>query len=310
MSGDVTPVAPAVGSDQYDMRDVIGTLGRPSFEGELTRCLTQMFRAEGIYLFHGPLDGEQTIISLNAEGNDAAKAPLDFYLSHNIWRYDPAKSPGRHWTSPQPTLFRTNAEDSGNRELQSFLQTQQLSERVSVCGRGAGSMLGLCLLRSSKTGMFTEEEAFRLDMLRDVAFPLLARHFDLLREDRELPAAFNSLAVIEDCISTASMTIPKREAEVIARMLYGISAEGTALDLGIGKETVISYRKRFYTRIRISGFRELLIWYLGLFGAYRHRFHEAAEQDAVSLSSAYPASWMTFHRPGATDRDVAATAAQ
>jgi DNA-binding CsgD family transcriptional regulator len=48
-----------------------------------------------------------------------------------------------------------------------------------------------------------------------------------------------------------------RELDVVVRALYGLTAEGTALDLDIKTSSVITYRKRAYERLGISSLNEL-----------------------------------------------------
>jgi DNA-binding CsgD family transcriptional regulator len=71
--------------------------------------------------------------------------------------------------------------------------------------------------------------------------------------------------------------LPRREAEVCARILYGMSSVGIALDLSVSEETVKTYRKRAYQRLNIGSERELLTWYLARWSRWRgHRFELAA----------------------------------
>ena len=48
-----------------------------------------------------------------------------------------------------------------------------------------------------------------------------------------------------------------REREVCARATVGMSVEATALDLGIAKTSVMTYRKRSYQRLGITSVHEL-----------------------------------------------------
>lgn len=48
-----------------------------------------------------------------------------------------------------------------------------------------------------------------------------------------------------------------RELDVCARSLLGMTAEGTALELGIKQSSVVTYRKRAYARLGISSQSEL-----------------------------------------------------
>src|SRR5262249_55197346 len=76
-----------------------------------------------------------------------------------------------------------------------------------------------------------------------------------------LAPALSSLPAISQCLHDAG-ELSQRETDVCARILYGLSYYGIALDLGIGKESVMTYRKRAYKRLGIGSQRELLIWYL------------------------------------------------
>ena len=84
--------------------------------------------------------------------------------------------------------------------------------------------------------------------------------------------ALTALDEIENCI-VATSALPRREAEVSARILYGLSSVGIALDLSVSEETVKTYRKRAYQRLAIGSERELLTWYLARWSRWRgHRF--------------------------------------
>ncbi|MBG9388065.1 LuxR C-terminal-related transcriptional regulator [Caenimonas aquaedulcis] len=73
--------------------------------------------------------------------------------------------------------------------------------------------------------------------------------------------ALTSLPEIEACLA-ATRQFTGREAEVMARVLFGISTVGIAIDLGLSEQTVKSYRKRAYQRLSFGSERDLLNWYL------------------------------------------------
>src|SRR5207248_737958 len=105
-----------------------------------------------------------------------------------------------------------------------------------------------------------------------------AQHIEIQVGKPNLTPALTSLDEIQKCIRSAT-DLSRREAEVCARLLYGYSHCGIALDLGIGKETVMTYRKRSYQRLGIGSPRELLMWYLALWSA----LHGPAGTDDVDL---------------------------
>ncbi|MEM7283725.1 MAG: helix-turn-helix transcriptional regulator, partial [Pseudomonadota bacterium] len=43
-----------------------------------------------------------------------------------------------------------------------------------------------------------------------------------------------------------------RERQVCARIVLGMTSDGIAADLGVGSQTVLTYRKRAYARLDIS----------------------------------------------------------
>ena len=48
-----------------------------------------------------------------------------------------------------------------------------------------------------------------------------------------------------------------REIEVCVRIMLGITSEGIGIDLGISRNTVLTYRKRAYARLNISSQNQL-----------------------------------------------------
>jgi DNA-binding NarL/FixJ family response regulator len=83
-------------------------------------------------------------------------------------------------------------------------------------------------------------------------------------QHQDLSRALTSLDVIEKRLTQGEPELPRREMQVCARILYGMSSTGIALQLGIGEETVMTYRKRAYQRFGIACQRALLIRYLRL----------------------------------------------
>ncbi|MCL4680097.1 MAG: helix-turn-helix transcriptional regulator [Rhodocyclaceae bacterium] len=51
--------------------------------------------------------------------------------------------------------------------------------------------------------------------------------------------------------------LSRRELAVAARVLAGMTSEGIAADLGIGLQSVLTYRKRAYAKLGVCGQREL-----------------------------------------------------
>ena len=66
-----------------------------------------------------------------------------------------------------------------------------------------------------------------------------------------------SLEALKHRVESIERGLSERELEVCARALYGQSIEGTALELGIGRTSVATYRRRAYVKLGISCHNEL-----------------------------------------------------
>lgn len=58
-------------------------------------------------------------------------------------------------------------------------------------------------------------------------------------------------------LKTAAPQLSPREVEVCIRIMLGITSEGIGIDLGISRNTVLTYRKRAYARLNISSQNQL-----------------------------------------------------
>ncbi len=118
--------------------------------------------------------------------------------------------------------------------------------------------------------------------LRPRVYPHVRDRLLLCGRSADASFGLSVLAEIESCIEATS-ELPRREAEVCARILYGLSSVGISLDLSVTEETVKTYRKRAYQRLVIGSERELLTWYLACWSRWRgHRF----EKPSRSVSAA------------------------
>lgn len=139
---------------------------------------------------------------------------------------------------------------------------------ILVSGRKADAAYCVRILCSGLPDGPFDACVARIRDLAQILISLTARHADLAEKKPNLTPALCSLPEIQDCIS-ADTALSRREAEVCARVLYGMTSYGIALDLGIGKESVMTYRKRAYARLGIGSQRELLMWYLARWSEIR-----------------------------------------
>jgi DNA-binding CsgD family transcriptional regulator len=125
-------------------------------------------------------------------------------------------------------------------------------ERVSIIQRGADAWRVMNVARHASEGVFTDAEIEALVGVACLALPMLPF-------GRERPCALGQLSVaqLEHRFACRFAELTERERQVCARAAIGMSVEATAIDLGIAKTSVLTYRRRAYLRLHVSSHYQL-----------------------------------------------------
>ena len=134
--------------------------------------------------------------------------------------------------------------------------------QVSLHLRENGRTITLSAFRRGEGSGFNEAELKRLSRSADLLMAFVVRHNEL---NPLAPRAAQGLSVGQATalVRTLGANLPRRELEVCARILRGQTMEAVALDLGIGVSSAITYKRRAYTRLGITGTAELFARCLG-----------------------------------------------
>jgi DNA-binding CsgD family transcriptional regulator len=150
-------------------------------------------------------------------------------------------------------MQRVRPSEIGSAEFRRrFFDDAGIIERVSILQRGATQWRAINLARQRSDGYFTDAELGNIIGLAGLALPML-----MLDRDGSQQDAYLDLSQLEARFATLFPELPQREREVCARAARGMSVEATALDLRIGKASVLTYRRRAYYRLRVSSPIEL-----------------------------------------------------
>lgn len=125
-------------------------------------------------------------------------------------------------------------------------------ERVSVIQRGVDSWRVMNVARHASDGCFSESELGILVGLACLVLPMLP--LNRRRQAAPLPL---TVAQLEERFASRHPSLTLRERQVCSRAAIGMSVEATALDLGIAKTSVLTYRQRAYQRLRVTSPFEL-----------------------------------------------------
>ncbi|MBB4641453.1 helix-turn-helix transcriptional regulator [Rhizorhapis suberifaciens] len=245
---------------------VIDSVGTESFAPNLLKYLDQALGGVDHCALYR-LDGERPtkLGAASLTGSDNCDGAVDVYLSGH-WHGDPLMQKIRDMPfHRQPALTRMDLDclpPSGLRDL--VFRRLDGKDRLMLSSSRGHRRIGCSMVRSDPRGMMPDDRVDAVVETADLVVTMVAKHAELSTRREAFEEALASTAEIAATMSKARVKLTNREVEVCARTLFGLSSHSTGLELGIGEESVKTYRKRAYQRIGISSARELLVWYLGI----------------------------------------------
>jgi DNA-binding CsgD family transcriptional regulator len=251
----------ADGAPEAALARLVDCLGQERFGPALAGFLNALCGADHFAAFRMGPDELREVAACCVNPERTARDRVESYVRQGLWRDDPAMTAAQRCVDgPGPTIIHVDFSDHGYVDLRPRVYPH-VCDRILLCGRAAGGAFGLSVLRTDAHTPFGDDEIERLGRAAELLVTMLAKHADVCQGRPNVARALTNLPHIEDCI-VATSDLPRREAEVCARILYGLSSVGIALDLSVSEETVKTYRKRAYQRLSIGSERELLTWYL------------------------------------------------
>jgi DNA-binding CsgD family transcriptional regulator len=229
-------------------------LDGPGFETAVNAALAEIVPSARLYMFEG--DGRLGPTQLRLARCEPNIQPyLDAY-ERQYERTDPVREAVDFLPRSETVLMRLVPDDIRQIGFRNrFFDACEIVERNSLVQRTtAGGWRCMSISRNSATGPCSERELSHFVALAQLLLPMMSRHWG---HDSAAMTPKMSIAEIEQRFADRFPELSRREREVCARAALGVSVEGTALDLGIAGTSVLTYRKRAYARLSVSGPYEL-----------------------------------------------------
>lgn len=228
------------------------SVGRPTFGRELFGLARAATGCDQIIIFHGPPGRPQSCYMRMGTRMPPLwrnRKYLDYY-----WKNDPLSAYEAHKVRDGRSMVLLDREQIPDAEYRddcfvaenlksraSVLHTQDsITTRFNIYFEGDGAF-------SSNTVSFLSESA-------DVLYMLLKR--DGIGAAVHAPGTGQE--DMRERLDRLALGLTRREIEVCVNIARGLTSEGIALELGISINTVLTYRKRAYARLRISSQNELM----------------------------------------------------
>lgn len=243
------------------LADTIRHIGASTFSESLFALASE--KAGANHCFIGELggDGLATLGVAGSRGPEYAISRYRMYEAGRCWRFDPVVQAMTTLQAGDPRLMHLPKSDL-DMAAATAIYGHDISDRLVYAGSWNGRKIVLALFRSNAAGLFGATQVEWLEHFGDELLALIARHADFMQQNHAFLTAVTSRDEIEACLASSPAGLAAREVSVCACLLLGLSIPVIATELGIGQETVITYRKRAYLKLGISTQRELLPLYI------------------------------------------------
>lgn len=234
---------------------VITSIGYPEFSTKLFEAIRVVAEAEYITVFiSGRQSTAKILVAENLGNLGRCKKSATLYLER-YWNFDPANTVNtrdRHdlgiW------YLHIKANDLPNAEYRSACyHALGLAERFSLIqSRGEETMRVNLYYHSRSDGAKTCFE--QVTECAPLLMAAIWRHYDCVASfDRS-----HASDTFRSRLERVAPSLSRRELEVCTFIAAGLTSEGIAIELGVGVNTVLTYRKRAYARLGISSQNELM----------------------------------------------------
>jgi DNA-binding CsgD family transcriptional regulator len=255
-----TTITSATSLSAAALRGLIQCLGSPDFPKQLLFALQALIdvRHLAIIAFDDQLGAH--IIAAESLGKVAvAKAAGKIYQRSLFYRYDPnVRVIQADTEADEPLLLRLRAREITDAEYRSNIFDQfNLVDRLSILDHGSGHWLAINFYRESHSGEFDAGDIAAFGNAAGVIAALVARHFAIAPPASERASRRPSVEMFEALVGGLDERLTKRQVQVCARALMGMTNVAVGLSLGIQVPTVATLRKRAYATLKISSLNEL-----------------------------------------------------
>lgn len=242
-----------------DLGRMIGAIGRDGFVGTVLDLLNDAVGVDHISLLRLNAEGSVDFHGATSIGGpQVTEAPARQYF-FRFSHLDPIRAIGRVGLADGTgLLIRLHASDVLDPLYrQECWVSPDIGERLTLYAVVDRRIHQINLYRSSNRARFDEDAGRSFVSAAAVLLPSFARHAEFVTGPDDQNGARMSLETLKHRVEQLNGSLSDRELEVCARALYGQSIEGTALELGIGRTSVVTYRRRAYGKLRISCHNEL-----------------------------------------------------
>lgn len=234
----------------------VAALGAAAFAAELLAALNRFVPIDHLSLMRFADRARPPVLESAVWRGGEHVAEVQRAYLRGLYLHDPnLRLAGTVLEASVLRLRRDEIEHAGYREA-CYLRAG-LIERLTVASSRDGRLVALNLYRREQSGLFAPEEVAMIERLARFLGALAAKHVNMLGALLRSRERGDRIAAAAARLHALDGRLTRRELDVLARILVGMTSEGIALDLRISPNTVLTYRKRGYARLRVTSQAEL-----------------------------------------------------
>ena len=234
---------------------LIDAVATPKFESELFSISREAVKCECVTAFAiGENAVPRVLLAANAGAANIARPLADKYIAQ-YWNLDPInRAEELHEGSSVALRIVPDADIHDELYRKDCYTNLRIMDRFTILQRHGSDVYRLSFYSGGGFGRFAEYEIDRMASSGDLLMSLLIKNDarSAQRSESWTPQAWIGR------LRAVAPSIPAREAEVCTAIMLGMTSEAIGLKLGISVNTVLTYRKRAYGRLRISCQNELM----------------------------------------------------
>lgn len=242
------------GSGENDIAPAVLAIGRPSFPQALIDTMRRIAGVGHCMVF--TFTDERSARCLLDFGNIPIGPDLGAAYSGHFHLADPNRDAiFRERASASPIVLPAFARRMYSaRYAKIFFEDANIVDKFATAIWVGRSCFYVNFYRTVEQGRFSPSQVERLSRSAPGLGAAVARHFQA-----QNPPDHNPFDALELLFSTSDplTRLTYREKEVCLRILSGFSSEAISVDLGIGLQSTLTYRKRAYEKLGISSQNEL-----------------------------------------------------
>lgn len=233
-----------------DFERLLHARGKSALGLALLEGLNRLCDIEEVFAFHSYSDGVPVPIA-SASYHDKVDERVQIYTS-SFHRLDPMMSSFRCRTPSQRLVtIRVNAADIADKRYREQCYGRPRFIQKVAFGQFRHNGWSVLNLYRGKHGADVDLEGAQ--RFARFAMPIVNQHVDTIERQSQSP-----LKRIERSLALHFADLSDREAQVIARSLIGMTAEGIGYDLGIASSSVQTYRKRAHARYEFTSSNQFI----------------------------------------------------